>query len=70
MRDPWLPDESGSDEIDELLASRREAWRGEVCADCAPVGLEGAGTPGSNCACAYASRRSATHRQPPGALIR
>ena len=31
MRDPWLPEhESGSDELDELFASRREAWRGET----------------------------------------
>jgi hypothetical protein len=31
MRDPLLPDhESGSDDLDELFASGREDWRGDV----------------------------------------
>lgn len=28
MRDPWSPEDG--DELDELLAQGREAWRGEV----------------------------------------
>lgn len=36
------------------LAGRegREAWRGEVCADCAPVGFEEGQTHGEGCDCA------------------
>jgi len=31
MRDPWLPErEPGGDELEELLARAREAWRGDV----------------------------------------
>lgn len=31
MRDPWKPEhEPGSDDLDELFAASREAWRGDI----------------------------------------
>jgi len=48
----WLDPAIGLGIAALAIQEGREAWRGEVCADCAPVGLDGTSTPGSNCECA------------------